>query len=261
MAGSKMPGCLGRESMGRGGVVPARTCGPLGINDQGDPRVWSLMGDTPGALGINDYAAPAANMNLKGSLQAQRVVVTAGGKSVKIDEGADNVLRTTTACCEAGSLDFKKVGADRGDQSAQEIAQVVFTPEGFPINVEGKLNDVGDKASLIFFGIVNPLTVIEKTPTSRTLEADPDHTFRGTAKHEILKADSGHAYYKITGNGVNGESLGKGLANTVFGYLVWPVLIRSRTIPALKSRKTGRVLPAPRGGGGTFGGGGASGSW
>jgi putative chitinase len=37
-------------------TVPARTCGPLGYNDQADPDVTSLLGDTPGSLGINDYA-------------------------------------------------------------------------------------------------------------------------------------------------------------------------------------------------------------
>jgi hypothetical protein len=39
-------------------TVPARTCGPLGYNDQADPDVTSLLGDTPGSLGINDYADP-----------------------------------------------------------------------------------------------------------------------------------------------------------------------------------------------------------
>ncbi|MDD1622290.1 MAG: hypothetical protein LUQ11_12500 [Methylococcaceae bacterium] len=36
--------------------IPSRTCGPLGMNDQGDPNVTSLLGDTPGPLGSNDYA-------------------------------------------------------------------------------------------------------------------------------------------------------------------------------------------------------------
>ena len=34
--------------------IPARTCGPLGVFDQGDPNVTSLLGDTPGPLGWND---------------------------------------------------------------------------------------------------------------------------------------------------------------------------------------------------------------
>jgi hypothetical protein len=39
-----------------GTYAPARTPGSLGINDQGDPQVWSWLGDTAGSLGINDYA-------------------------------------------------------------------------------------------------------------------------------------------------------------------------------------------------------------
>jgi GH24 family phage-related lysozyme (muramidase) len=40
-------------------LVPARTCGPLGYLDQGDPTVTTLLGDTPGPLGHNDWATPA----------------------------------------------------------------------------------------------------------------------------------------------------------------------------------------------------------
>lgn len=36
-------------------IFPARTPGPLGINDQGDPSVYSRLGATPGPTGINDY--------------------------------------------------------------------------------------------------------------------------------------------------------------------------------------------------------------
>jgi len=36
-------------------IVPARTPGPLGVNDQGDPSVYSRLGATPGPTGMNDY--------------------------------------------------------------------------------------------------------------------------------------------------------------------------------------------------------------
>jgi hypothetical protein len=36
-------------------VYPARTPGPLGLNDQGDPSVYSRLGSTPGPTGLNDY--------------------------------------------------------------------------------------------------------------------------------------------------------------------------------------------------------------
>jgi len=35
---------------------PARTPGPLGLNDHGDPNVTTRLGNTPGPLGINDHA-------------------------------------------------------------------------------------------------------------------------------------------------------------------------------------------------------------
>ena len=38
--------------------VPPRTPGPLGINDQGDPNITSLIGDTPSPLGLLDWADP-----------------------------------------------------------------------------------------------------------------------------------------------------------------------------------------------------------
>jgi hypothetical protein len=38
--------------------VSARTCGPLGYNDHGDPNITALLGDTPGPLGYNDYGDP-----------------------------------------------------------------------------------------------------------------------------------------------------------------------------------------------------------
>ena len=36
-------------------IFPDRTPGPLGVNDQADPSVYSRLGSTPGPTGINDY--------------------------------------------------------------------------------------------------------------------------------------------------------------------------------------------------------------
>lgn len=38
--------------------VPPRTPGPLGVNDQGDPNVTTLVGDTPSSVGLLDGADP-----------------------------------------------------------------------------------------------------------------------------------------------------------------------------------------------------------
>jgi hypothetical protein len=58
MASSTAPGTLGKDAPGT--LVPARTPGPLGVNDAADPNVRAAPGDTPGALGINDAAALTA---------------------------------------------------------------------------------------------------------------------------------------------------------------------------------------------------------
>ena len=39
--------------------IPARTPGPMGYLDQGDPNVTSWLGDTPGTLGLLDHGDPS----------------------------------------------------------------------------------------------------------------------------------------------------------------------------------------------------------
>lgn len=55
MAGSCKPGPLNPPI--DSGLIPARTPGPLGMFDQGDPGLTTLLGDTPGPLGFNDWAS------------------------------------------------------------------------------------------------------------------------------------------------------------------------------------------------------------
>ncbi len=54
MADSRKPGPLSPPSEPVG--IPARTPGTLGVNDQGNPNVTSLLGDAPGPVGRNDHA-------------------------------------------------------------------------------------------------------------------------------------------------------------------------------------------------------------
>jgi hypothetical protein len=54
MANSTTPGVLNYS--GREVCTPARTPGCLGLNDQGDPRVCTRLGDTPGCTGRGDGA-------------------------------------------------------------------------------------------------------------------------------------------------------------------------------------------------------------
>jgi hypothetical protein len=57
--------------------IPARSPGPLGRLDAGDPDAAAGIGDTPGPLGIGDYADPAARtmlippLNFPGVLEFQ----------------------------------------------------------------------------------------------------------------------------------------------------------------------------------------------
>jgi hypothetical protein len=55
MASTKVPGPLEHDHRYR--VPPSRTPGSLGMNDQGDPSVMTLLGDTPGPSGI-DFHSP-----------------------------------------------------------------------------------------------------------------------------------------------------------------------------------------------------------
>ena len=54
MANSTTPGVL--NFTGREVCTPARTPGCMGLNDQGDPRVCTRLGDTPGCTGRGDGA-------------------------------------------------------------------------------------------------------------------------------------------------------------------------------------------------------------
>lgn len=56
MANSSTPLTKGLQPWNGRGAAPARTCGPVGWNDQGDPGIFTLLGDTPGTLGVNDRA-------------------------------------------------------------------------------------------------------------------------------------------------------------------------------------------------------------
>jgi hypothetical protein len=70
--------------------IPARTPGPLGVNDQGDPNVTTLHGDTPGPLGKNDHADPSLPQP---SPTAKAAKLPDG---TPVSPGSDAKLATTT---------------------------------------------------------------------------------------------------------------------------------------------------------------------
>ncbi len=72
MAGSRCPNLFGADSLHiDSAFTPARTPGPLGSNDAGDPDALAILGDTPGPLGVGDHADP---MMLVPPLNFDRVV-------------------------------------------------------------------------------------------------------------------------------------------------------------------------------------------
>ena len=56
MGGSKKPGPVNPPTAPY--RVPARTPGPTGVNDHGDPNLTSHLGDTPGPVGVKDGGDP-----------------------------------------------------------------------------------------------------------------------------------------------------------------------------------------------------------
>jgi hypothetical protein len=56
MAGTRKAGPTRHDR--HAGVLPARTPGPLGTNDQADTYVLALQGDTPGPVGVGDFEPP-----------------------------------------------------------------------------------------------------------------------------------------------------------------------------------------------------------
>jgi hypothetical protein len=91
MAGSTVPGSMNPPD---GPVlIPARTVGTLGRNDQGDPTVTTLHGDTAGPVGaFSDYADP----NVAAS-------VPTGGVSRLIDGTPISVGTASNAALDGGS--------------------------------------------------------------------------------------------------------------------------------------------------------------
>ena len=63
MANSRSTGPLGARTSRRGYIlIPARTPGPLGRLDAGDPDIRTKVGDTPRSVGVHHHAAPTRRL-------------------------------------------------------------------------------------------------------------------------------------------------------------------------------------------------------
>lgn len=84
MARSKQTSLLGNFAVSTPAFIPARTPGPTGWNDAGDPNVTTLLGDTGGPLGYGDYADPALFWS-RGSFESQ---FSLGGQALALSLGS-----------------------------------------------------------------------------------------------------------------------------------------------------------------------------
>ena len=126
MACSRLPGVLGLSE----GWVASRTPGTLGLYDQGDPKLCTLLGDSSGVLGVADHGDPTLPSLLQGHTQATAPVVRlADGSSLVMPVQAVEVagLRAPwMAFAEAQVREFK--GAKEGQiQQTRNFHKEVHT--------------------------------------------------------------------------------------------------------------------------------------
>jgi hypothetical protein len=93
--------------------------------------------------------------------------------------------------------------------TAKEVMdRVKKNPNGyFPMTrVDGSMKKEGDIAYLkpFGFGKGNPVKVSYTDDTTLTLEAEPGHTFEGTAQHATWEG-GGWTYYQVAGMGPEGR--------------------------------------------------------
>jgi hypothetical protein len=119
MANSTLPGPAG---IAQGPLAPARTPGPLGRNDAGDPNVTARLGDTPGPVGARDHGDPTLPpATAKSGLTPSRLP-----DGTPVSAGSDG--RTAAAVCPAplaARTDGSKTDIDWSFISAREGGQVL----------------------------------------------------------------------------------------------------------------------------------------
>ncbi|EHR71637.1 hypothetical protein BurJ1DRAFT_2814 [Burkholderiales bacterium JOSHI_001] len=103
MSCSRRPGVLGSDGFWAG----SRTPGTLGINDQADPNLCSLLGDTPGVLGRADGADPTL---------ARLGAAAAGATAVRLDDGTVLALPTGVAANDQDLAPWMKFAEDQARQ-------------------------------------------------------------------------------------------------------------------------------------------------
>jgi hypothetical protein len=122
MAASRLPGSTSRPA----GLVPSRTPGPLGINDQADPNKTSLLGDTPGPVGWRDGADPVLTLYTPADLYSN--LVCRAPDSRPLAAGSD--LQSVAPAAPVAAAAAAAPAADPGSvtlKDAQEMALKITT--------------------------------------------------------------------------------------------------------------------------------------
>jgi|GEM_PF-5617268 len=171
MAGSRRPGPLTPPV----GVcsIPARTPGSLGINDQADPNVTTLMGDTSGPVGVCDAADPTLPLYTPADPYANLVcraddklplslgfpakqgtpAPTPGQGSVALDDAQEMSLKITTYFEGGKSMNYQAL-ADDSDHQATSFGLIQWN---FGQNTLGPLlKQMLDKDATAFANCFGP---------------------------------------------------------------------------------------------------------
>lgn len=139
--------------------------------------------------------------------------------------------------------------------TTKQVMDVVKNCNIFPMTVlKGGIRNRGDKALITLHCLAflrgscktgNLVTVKEAGDNFILLEANDNHFFKGTARHEIIKKDN-EFYWQVTGDSPEeGEELWRSILNILFSKLrVWDFLIQTHVVPKLR-RMENEITPIP----------------
>lgn len=119
--------------------VPARTAGPLGFMDHGDPNITSAFGDTPGPLGFHDW----------GQLVIDQIGATATARRHLCHASGNEVL-ALAATAVPTALTWEDIKADFKRWEALVTHMYLDTRGNLTVGVGNLLADVSAAQKLAF---------------------------------------------------------------------------------------------------------------
>jgi hypothetical protein len=191
-----------------------RTPGPLGINDQADPNLTTLLGDTPGAVGWHDGAYPTlplfsaadpyANLLCRAEdgtalsmwfdFQVSRPVRQPAAESISLADAQEIALKITTYFESGKSMNYQAL-ADDFDGQGTSFGLIQWN---FGQNTLGPLlKKMLDKDAAAFKGCFGPDADYDTLQQALTTGKQPDQLqwARDRIKHQRSAWES--AFKKI----------------------------------------------------------------